>query len=66
MTPENLRSLWVGSGQWDGIFFQKYFGELRGNDLAAKFCHYQYDVLKFFIKECNDDEIEKLLNFCVK
>jgi len=62
MTPENLRSLWVGSGQLN--LFISLFGTVRGRELADKFSH--HDLITFLCKECNDDEIEKLLKFCVK
>lgn len=57
----DLRALWIASYTWDYQQFICLFGEVRGRDLVQKFNYTQGDVLSFFFRECNDDEIEKLI-----
>jgi len=68
MNARNVRNLWHESGNWKGKHFIQLFGETRGMDLWRKFdadteIEQRINVLGFLSIECNDEEIETLLNF---
>ena len=62
MNARSVRNLWHESGNWKGKHFIQLFGETRGMDLWSKFVDAD-NVLGFLSIECNDEEIETLLNF---
>lgn len=58
---EELLGLWKYSGYFSQKMFINKFGEVRGNDLWEKYKSLNEDVLCFFFRECNRDEVEKLI-----
>jgi len=63
MNAKAIRNLWVESFNWEGKHFVGLFGETRGNDLFKKLSGYNFDVVTFLCRECNDEEIEAFLKF---